>query len=188
MAEEHFLREGSRRYDSMLHRRTLVRSYIESHYGTTRTRVELMEWLRDEHGITTTYPTLQRDFVAMGVQEAEAVIEGRKVKFWSIPGYVAEFSPERLHDRVDQDIIEAEAYRALMRSAIDIFSDGRRVIIMTAFELAKSLSLWLKNLAWPEIWYFLKEDGSTVIIECRTEAHAQFLVKRLWGDVEDVDG
>lgn len=187
MAEEHFRAETQRRHDNMLYRRALVRQFIEENYGVQRTRLDLMEWL-EERGHSTTYSTLTRDFMALNVQEVSAVIEGKRTKFWVIPGFVSELSPERLHDRVDPEVIEAEAFRAIIRTVLDIFSDGKRVILATTFEGAKPLALWLKNLNWPEIWYFAKEDGSSVIIECRTPAHAEVLKKRLWGDVsEDSD-
>ena len=188
MAEEDFLREGQRRYDVMLHRRGMIRQFIDENYGVHREKRELVEWLH-EQGLPCSYSTLQRDFLTMGVREVSAVIEGRRVKFWTIPSVVSEFSPERLTDRLDQQVIEAEAYRALMRSVLDVFVDGKRVVLLVVYEHAKPITLWLKNLAWPEIWYFSKEDGSTVIIECRSEGHARFLRQRMWGDVDtdDVD-
>lgn len=185
MAEEHFLAEGQRRYDKMLHRRALIREFIEENYGVTREKQELMAWLKDNYDITVGYSTLQRDFLSMNVQEIEVVMGGRKVRFWSIPGYVGEFSPERLNDRIEQEVIEAEAYRAMMRTTVDVFTDGKRVVINTVFEGARSLALWLKNLMWPEIWYFSKEDGSSIIIECRTPEQAKFLVRRLWGTEDE---
>jgi len=132
-------------------------------------------------GVGCGMATLERDLAALSIMPIEAMVGGRKTRFWAQVSYVPDNSPDNLRPHVSDSTIENEAIKEILRSAVDVFTDGKRVIITTGYEQAKHLALWIKNLKWPEIWYVSKEDGSIVIVETRSPERAEFLKKRFWG-------
>ena len=160
-------------------RRLLVRNFVERNYGVPFTKTDLMRYV-NAHGFGAALPTLERDFAAMGIEQVTAVVAGKKITFYAQVGYVPEESPEYLRRSLSPEVIENEVFKEMLRSAMDVFVDGKRVVITTAYEKARHLAMWIKNLWYPEIWYLSKEDGSVIIIETRSEARAKFLRRRLW--------
>ena len=160
-------------------RRLLVRNFVERNYGVPFTKADLIRYV-NAHGFGVSPPTLERDFAAMGIEQVTAVVAGKKITFYAQVGYVPEESPEYLRRSLSPEVIENEVFKEMLRSAMDVFVDGKRVVITTAYEKARHLAMWIKNLWYPEIWYLSKEDGSVIIIETRSEARAKFLRRRLW--------
>ena len=172
--------DSQERYDHMLVRRSILRGLLEKNYGKSVSKKKYGEML-ETVGYGCSAPTLAADFKALGVQEITAVLGGRRIKFYAIAGYIADHAEDNLKSYVPQNIIENETYKALTHHVVDVFQDGKRIIILTHFELGRHVAMWLRNLQWPEIWYFAKYDGDTIIIETRSEERAAFLRKRLWG-------
>ncbi len=167
-------------YNRMLVRRAALRVILETNYGIHLNMRQIGDMLIAQ-GHSGGAGVLRDDFREMNVELVKATVNGKSVKFYAISAHAADRSPEDMRHAVPSDIIESEAYKEILQCVSDVFQDGKRVVILTAYERAKHLALWLRNLGWPEIWYIAKEDGSTVVIETRSEQRAKFLLKRIWG-------
>lgn len=170
-------------YNRMLVRRADLRRILETHYGIPLRMTDIAAMMHDR-GHASAPTTLREDFREMNVELVRATVNGKAVQFYAVAAHAADRSPEDLRHSVPADIIEQEAYKEILQCVSDVFVDGKAVVILTAYERARHLALWIRNLAWPEVWYLSKEDGSTVIIQTASEQRAEFLRDRIWGFAE----
>lgn len=180
MANANVLNNNERVIKQQGIRRTVLRDFIERNYGVPITRPDMVKYL-NSRDLGCSITTIERDLAAMSIMPIEAMVGGRKTRFWAQVNYVPDAGPDNLRPQLSDDIINNEAIREILRTAVDVFTDGKRVVITTGYEQAKHLALWIKNLKWPEIWYLSKEDGSVIIVETRSPERAEFLKKRFWG-------
>ena len=175
--------QNQKLYNRMLVRRAALREILETNYGAYVSMTDIAHML-DDRGHASGPSTLREDFREMNVELVSATVNGKAVKFYALCAHAADRTPEDLRHTVPPEIIENEAYKEMLQCVSDVFVDGKAVVIITAYERAKHLALWIRNLGWPEIWYLSKEDGSTLIIQTATEKRAQFLRERIWGFME----
>jgi arginine repressor len=178
--EQNVLSNNERVTKQQTIRRTVLRDFIERNYGVPIVRNDMLKYLHARE-LTCSMTTLERDLASLSIMPIEAMVGGRKARFWAQVSYVPEQGPDNLRPQLSDATIENQAIKEIMRTAVDVFTDGKRVVITTGYEQAKHLALWVKNLKWPEIWYVSKEDGSVVIVETRSPERAEFLKKRFWG-------
>ena len=181
LKNEHVLEANQTRHEHVMLRRHTLLDLLERNYGIPLTKKEIAAYLEEQGFTGTGRNSLELDFRNLNIIPISAQVGGRNVRFYAQVSHVPPNSPEDIRSHVTAKTIENEAIKEMMRCAIDVFLDGKRVVITTIYERAKHLAMWLRNLPWPEIWYLAKEDGSTVIIEAKSEERAAFLRRRLWG-------
>jgi len=153
--EQNVLSNNERVTKQQTIRRTVLRDFIERNYGVPIVRNDMLKYLHARE-LTCSMTTLERDLASLSIMPIEAMVGGRKARFWAQVSYVPEQGPDNLRPQLTDATIENEAIKEIMRTAVDVFTDGKRVVITTGYEQAKHLALWV-----PE--------------------RAEFLKKRFWG-------